>query len=59
MQGKTAVLLGATGLTGNKLLQMLLDSNEYSRVNTLVRKPIDIAHPKLDIHITDFSNADN
>ena len=59
MQGKTAVLLGATGLTGSKLLQMLLDSDEYGRVNILVRKPINIAHPKLDIHITDFSNADN
>jgi uncharacterized protein YbjT (DUF2867 family) len=59
MQGKTAVLLGSTGLTGSKLLQMLLDSDEYSRVNILVRKPLAITHPKLDMHITDFSNADN
>jgi len=58
MQGKTAVLIGATGLTGSKLIQMLLDSTEYSTVNILVRRPVNIVHPKLNIRVVDFSNAD-
>lgn len=59
MQGKTAVLLGATGLIGSKLLQKLLDSSDYSQVNILVRKPVDITHPKLHVQIVDFSNTNN
>lgn len=59
MQGKTAILLGATGLIGSKLLQMLLDSSDYAKVSILVRKPVEISHPKLHIHLVDFSKTEN
>jgi len=59
MQGKTAVLLGATGLIGSELLQILLNSRDYAKVNILVRKPVDITHPKLNMHVVDFSNTEN
>ncbi len=59
MQGKTAVLLGATGLIGSKLLQMLLESSDYTKVSILVRKPVDIKHSKLHVHLIDFGNAEN
>ena len=56
MQAKTAVLLGATGLTGSYLLSLLLDDKRYERVRVIVRKPISITHPKLEVKIVDFSN---
>ena len=56
MQAKTAVLLGATGLTGNCLLSLLLEDERYEKVRAIVRKPISITHPKLEIKIIDFSN---
>lgn len=56
MQAKTAVLLGATGLTGSYLLSLLLADKRYERVRVIVRKPISITHPKLEVKIVDFSN---
>jgi uncharacterized protein YbjT (DUF2867 family) len=43
---KRALLLGAAGLIGSRLLSLLLDSEAYDKVAVLVRKPIQ-AHPKL------------
>lgn len=44
---KTAVLLGATGATGTKLLPLLLADERYGRVITLTRRPPAMTHPKL------------
>lgn len=57
MHTKTALLLGATGLIGNHLLLLLLKDEEYTKVIALTRKPLAIAHAKLETRITDFSNA--
>lgn len=59
MHTKTALLLGATGLIGNYLLQLLLQDDEYTHIIALTRKPLNIAHSKLETRITDFSNADS
>jgi uncharacterized protein YbjT (DUF2867 family) len=56
---KTALIAGATGLVGSQLLSILLESNYYSRVKALVRKPIPFEHPKLEQIIVDFDNPDN
>ena len=56
MQAKTAVLLGATGLIGNHLLQLLLQDDHYSTIRTLVRKPLPVIHPKLEVQLTDFND---
>lgn len=58
MQGKTAVLLGATGLIGNHLLQLLLEDDYFSGIRILVRNPLPITHPKLEMEITDFNDPD-
>jgi uncharacterized protein YbjT (DUF2867 family) len=44
---KTAIVLGATGLIGKQLTGILLESNQYSEVKCLVRKPLNWKHPKL------------
>jgi len=56
---KTAILIGATGLTGSILLKIILDGNEYSKVVIFVRRDTNIRHPKLEQHIIDFDNFES
>lgn len=51
---KTAIILGATGMTGNALLHQLLEDNNYDVVKIFVRKHAGIRHPKLREHIVNF-----
>lgn len=59
MNIRHAVVAGASGLTGMHLTQMLLAGDLYSKVTLLVRKPIDLQHPKLEQVITDFDRLNN
>ncbi len=54
MRNKTALLVGASGLVGSELLQLLLNSDGYEKVFTFVRKTTNINHPKLLETIIDF-----
>ncbi len=45
--GKTAIILGATGLTGNLLLQKLITDKRYGVVKVFSRKSIEIKNPKI------------
>jgi len=45
--GKTAIILGATGLTGNLLLEKLLEDKRYTSIKVLSRKTVGIDHPKI------------
>jgi uncharacterized protein YbjT (DUF2867 family) len=58
MNGQTAVVLGATGLIGSSLVEQLLADDKFSTVRVLVRRPIAIQHPKLEVLITDFTDYD-
>lgn len=58
MNGQTAVVLGATGLIGSSLIEQLLIDDAFSTVRVLVRRPISLKHPKLEVCITDFSDYD-
>jgi len=51
---KTALVAGATGLIGNQLLNLLLDSNRYDIVKAVTRKPIHQIHQKLENLVIDF-----
>lgn len=51
---KKAILLGASGLIGTHLLSLLLNSSTYDQVLILVRKELNIQHPKLRQLIVDF-----
>ena len=54
MEPRTALVAGATGLVGSHLVRRLLDGGRYGRVTTLGRRPLDLAHPKLDDRVVDF-----
>ncbi len=56
MEGKTALIVGASGLLGGELLKLLLRGMEYDRVVALLRKPLGINDPKLEEKIIDFNN---
>ncbi len=57
--GKTALLIGATGLIGGQLLDLLLESDRYDQVTTLSRKPINRNSTKLINQIADFNQLGN
>lgn len=46
---KHAVLFGASGFVGSFLLKELLDNPAYGRVTVVVRRHLDVAHPKLHV----------
>ncbi len=55
-QGRTALIAGASGLTGGHCLEFLLESAYYATVHALVRRPLGITHPKLREHVVDFND---
>jgi len=55
----TATIIGATGLIGNHLLQELLNDPVYDTVRILIRRSLEIEHPKLEKKIIDFNNSDS
>lgn len=58
MDGKKALLVGASGLVGGELLNILLTSEEYSKVIVLGRRPVGLEHLKLEEIIVDFEHLD-
>ncbi len=51
---KTAILIGATGLTGSHLLDLLLASDEYEKVKIFTRRTTGKTHPKLQEIVCDM-----
>ncbi|RKS55299.1 putative NAD(P)-binding protein [Gillisia mitskevichiae] len=51
---KSAILLGATGLTGGHLLKMLLDDPKYDKVKVFSRSSVGFEHDKLEEHLVDL-----
>lgn len=59
MSAKTATLIGATGLTGNELLNLLLATPFFETVRVIVRRPFQYDHPKLEKKLVDFNDNDS
>lgn len=53
---KTALIAGASGLTGGHLLDYLLARDHYKVVKAIVRRPLNIDHPKLQQIVVDFDD---
>ncbi|RXG24224.1 NAD(P)H-binding protein [Leeuwenhoekiella aequorea] len=52
--GKTAILLGITGLIGNALAKNILEDSRYDKLISFHRRKSGIVHPKLEEHIVDL-----
>ncbi|ERK18644.1 Oxidoreductase [Pantoea sp. AS-PWVM4] len=55
MSTRTVLLAGATGLVGGLILEALLADPTVSAVHALSRRPLPLQHPKLEVHVVDFS----
>src|SRR6266498_1293777 len=59
MSERIATIIGATGLIGAKLLNLLLADNDFNVVRILIRRPVDLAHLKLEKKLVDFNDNDS
>lgn len=55
---KTAIILGATGLTGGILLQQLLQDPRYGKVKLFGRSSVAVKHKKIEEHLVDLFEPD-
>lgn len=53
---RIVLLAGASGLIGGQLLQLLLNDPAVICIHALSRKPLRVSHPKLQVHIVDFTS---
>ena len=55
---KTAIVIGATGLVGSRLTELLLKDTRFEKVKIFVRKSAGLHNDKLEEHIVDFDAPD-
>lgn len=49
-----AIVIGSTGMVGRELIKLLIESDEYTEIVSLVRRKSNINNPKLSEHIVNF-----
>ena len=59
MVEKTAAIVGSTGMIGTYLTELLLKDDYFSTVRLIVRRPIEKSHPKIEIKLVDFNDAES
>jgi uncharacterized protein YbjT (DUF2867 family) len=57
--GKTALVIGASGLVGQQLVSQLLAHPAFEKVRIFVRRTTGLHHPKLDEQIIDFEQIES
>lgn len=55
----SANVIGATGLVGKKLVELLLENENFGKVRIFVRRETGLKHPKLEQQIVDFSQTES
>ncbi len=55
----TATIIGSTGLIGGYLLEELFQDNFYNTIRIIIRRPVEISHPKLEKKLVDFADAES
>jgi len=56
---KKAIVIGSTGMVGTQLIELLIFSNDYSEIISLVRRGSGIVHSKLKEYIVDFDQPES
>src|ERR1700742_728155 len=59
MSGKTAAVIGGTGMVGNYLLQALADDDYFETVRVIVRRPFVKTSDKQEIKLVDFNDYES
>lgn len=55
---KSAIILGATGLTGGLLLQLLLKDKRYGKIKLFSRSSVGVANAKIEEHLGDITDLE-
>ena len=55
MNKKHALVIGATGASGQQIVKFLLEDPNYDSVNIFVRRKVDSKNVKLNVNVIDFS----
>ena len=58
MAKRTAIVIGATGFTGQLLVKQLCESEEYVAVTIIARRNITYTHAKLEVKIREFDKLE-
>lgn len=56
---KSAIILGATGLTGSKLLEELLSDDRYDSIKLFTRSSVGITSPKIEEYLLDLFDIES
>jgi len=59
MPKKTALIAGATGLTGSTLLKILTASDVYEKISLVSRKMLSVQHTKTEEVLVDFDKLED
>ena len=52
---KTAIVIGATGLIGSNVVELLVEAEHVDRIVVITRRPINFASEKIESHVIDFN----
>jgi uncharacterized protein YbjT (DUF2867 family) len=56
--GKIAVVIGATGVVGREVVNLLAKAEHIDRVHALTRRSVDYTDAKIENHVVDFAQLD-
>ncbi len=59
MYDRTAIVIGATGLVGIELVQLLLEDQRFSHIKVLTRRNLELQNEKLEEYLVDFNLPDS
>jgi uncharacterized protein YbjT (DUF2867 family) len=59
MSEKTAAIIGATGMTGSYLKDVIVNDNFFEKVRLVIRRPIQKTNPKIEIKLVNFDDAES
>ncbi|HUC83073.1 MAG TPA: NAD(P)H-binding protein [Flavisolibacter sp.] len=59
MPGKTATVIGSTGLIGNLLVEYLALDETFETVRMIVRRPVKTTHSKVEMKLVNFDDPES
>ena len=59
MKNFNALVIGATGATGQEIVSQLFENDSFNSVSIFVRKDPNITHSKLKTYVIDFSKVED
>lgn len=59
MNGKTATIIGVTGLIGGYLYELLKEDKSFDTIRLIVRRPMRMDDPHTEIKLIDFNDAES